>query len=104
RTSAAVRFIEVFGTSSLAGYFLHEMLLYFHIFGFSFEVVWGNSCSWGKYLLVLSLLIAMTFALTWLVDRVYRKVDGALSAPPPPQARLSSTPARPPDIAPAREP
>src|SRR6266849_8958458 len=28
RTSAPVRFIEVFGTSSLAGYFFHQMLLY----------------------------------------------------------------------------
>jgi uncharacterized membrane protein len=82
RTSAPVRFIEVFGTSSLAGDFLHEMLLYFRIFGFSFERVWGNSLSWGTYLPVLSLLIAMTFVLTVLVDVIYRRVDRALPAPP----------------------
>jgi uncharacterized membrane protein len=78
---APVRFIEVFGTSSLAGYFLHEMLLYYRIFGFSFERIWRDRCSWPQYWAVLSLLIACTFALTVLVDRVYRRVDKALSAP-----------------------
>jgi uncharacterized membrane protein len=81
RATAPVRFIEVFGSSSLAAYFLHEMLLYFRIFGFSFERVWGGSCSWGEYSLVLSLLIAMTFALTAMVDRIYRRVDRSLSRP-----------------------
>jgi uncharacterized membrane protein len=81
RASAPVRFIEVFGTSSLAGYFLHEMLLYFRIFGFSFQRLWGDSSSWGQYWALLLLLIAMTFALTVLVDRIYRRVDGWLSAP-----------------------
>jgi uncharacterized membrane protein len=70
-----VRFVEVFGTSSLAGYFLHEMLLFYRFAGFSFEAVWGNRCSWSLYWPVLALLIAATFALTVLVDRVYRRVD-----------------------------
>lgn len=73
---AAVRFIEVFGTSSLAGYFFHQMLLYYHLFGFSFEKVWGNRCSWPAYCALLALLIAMTFALTVLTDLVYRRVSG----------------------------
>lgn len=74
-----VRFVEVFGTSSLAGYFLHEMLLFYRFGGLSFETVWGNRCSWSGYFPVLALLIAATFALTVLVDRVYRRADRALT-------------------------
>ena len=77
--SLPVRFIEVFGTSSLAGYFIHEMLLYFHIAGFSFQVVWGDRCSWPRFGAVLALLIACTFALTWLTDQVYRRADARLT-------------------------
>ncbi len=78
--SLPVRFVEVFGTSSLAGYFIHEMLLYFHLAGFSFEVVWGNRCSWPRYAAVLALLIACTFVLTWLTDQLYRRADARLIA------------------------
>ncbi|GAC1339555.1 MAG: hypothetical protein NVSMB23_08730 [Myxococcales bacterium] len=70
-----VRFVELFGTSSLAGYFLHEMLLFYRFAGVSFEAVWGSRCTWARYWPVLALLIAGTFALTLLVDRVYRRVD-----------------------------
>ena len=77
-TSRPVRFVEVFGTSSLAGYFIHEMLLYFHIAGFSFQVVWGDRCSWPRFGAVLALLIACTFALTWLTDQLYRRADARL--------------------------
>ena len=75
RTSALVRFIEVFGSSSLAGYFFHQMLLFFHLFGFSFEKFWGNRCSWPQYGALLALLIAMTFALTVLTDAIYQRVQ-----------------------------
>ena len=73
--SVPVRFIEVFGTSSLAGYFFHEMLLFFRIRRFCFEAVWGNRLSWPQYWPVLALLIACTFVLTWLTDRLYRRAD-----------------------------
>lgn len=79
-TSLPVRFIEVFGTSSLAGYFIHEMLLYFHIAGFSFQVVWGDRCGWPRFGAVLALLIAGTFALTWLTDQLYRRADAWITA------------------------
>jgi uncharacterized membrane protein len=84
RTSWPVRFVEVFGTSSLAGYFFHEMLLYFRIFGFSFERVWGNRCSWPQYWAVLALLAACTFALTVLLDRLYQRADRLISPRPRP--------------------
>ena len=77
--SRAIRFIEIFGTSSLAGYFLHETLLYFHIFGFSFYVIWGERQTWLSYLALLALLIACTFILTWVVDQIYRRVDQRLA-------------------------
>jgi uncharacterized membrane protein len=78
RASLPVRFVEVFGTSSLAGYFFHEMLLYYRIAGFSFERVWGNACNWPRYGMVLALLIACTFGLTWVTDKVYQRVDRGL--------------------------
>lgn len=84
RASAPVRFVEVFGTSSLAGYFFHEMLLFFRVGGFSFERAWGNSLSWPGYWPVLALLIACTFVLTWMTDQVYRRVDARISARPSP--------------------
>lgn len=82
RAPSPLRFvIESFGTSSLAGYFLHETLLYYRIFGFSFHRVWGERCSWGLYWLLLALLIAATFALTVLVDRIYRRADQLFAGP-----------------------
>jgi uncharacterized membrane protein len=71
RESPPLRFVEVFGTSSLAGYFFHEMLLFFRIFGFSFEAGWGKSCSWPQYGVLTILVAACTFVLTWLTARVY---------------------------------
>jgi uncharacterized membrane protein len=74
RAVSRIPLVELFGTSSLAGYFFHQMLLFFRIGGFSFEGRWGNSCSWPKYWLVLALLVAATAVLTWAMDRVYSLV------------------------------
>jgi uncharacterized membrane protein len=88
RSSAPVRFVEVFGTSSLAGYFFHEMLLFKRVLGFSFEAAWGKSCAWPQYWALTALLAACTFALTWLTDRLYQAIDRREpvrpSAPQPP--------------------
>jgi uncharacterized membrane protein len=81
RTSAPVRFVEVFGTSSLAGYFFHQMLLYKQIGGFSFDALWGKRCDWAQYTLLTALLIACTFVLTWATDRVYRRAWAGFGAP-----------------------
>jgi Heparan-alpha-glucosaminide N-acetyltransferase, catalytic len=82
RSSAPVRFVEVFGMSSLAGYFFHQALLFKRVFGFSFEARWGEKCSWPEYAALVALLIACTFALTWLTDQVYQRVDRRLATPP----------------------
>jgi len=74
RAVSRIPFVELFATSSLAGYFFHQMLLFYRIAGFSFEARWGNSCSWPKYWLVLVLLIAATAVLTWAMDRVYSRL------------------------------
>ncbi|MFL5312807.1 MAG: heparan-alpha-glucosaminide N-acetyltransferase domain-containing protein [Myxococcales bacterium] len=81
RASAPVRFIEVFGTSSLAGYFFHQALLYKQIAGFSFDALWGKRCDWTQYALLTALLIACTFVLTWATDRVYRRAWSGSGAP-----------------------
>jgi uncharacterized membrane protein len=73
RATLPVRFIEVFGTSSLAGYFFHQMLLFFRIGGFSFQAAWGDRCTWPQYWGLTALLIACTFVLTWVTDRVYQR-------------------------------
>ncbi len=79
RSSAPVRFVEVFGMSSLAGYFFHQALLFKRVFGFSFESRWGERCSWPEYAGLVALLIACTFALTWLTDQVYQRADRRLA-------------------------
>jgi uncharacterized membrane protein len=80
RASAPVRFVEVFGTSSLAGYFFHQMLLYKQIAGFSFDAVWGKRCDWAQYALLTALLLACTFVLTWAMDHVYRRAWASYGA------------------------
>lgn len=79
---APVRFLAVFGGSSMAAYFFHEMLLFkrLPVVGFSFKGVWGGSCDWPAYWGLLALLVAATFVLTVLTDRLYRRVDGWLQA------------------------
>jgi len=91
RSSAPVRFVEVFGMSSLAGYFFHEILLFFRIFGFSFEARWGKSCSWPQYWVLIVLLAACTFALTWITDRIYQAVDRRLSGTAPAPATAAES-------------
>ncbi len=86
RASAPVRFVELFGTSSLAAYFFHEMLLFFRIFGLSFDRFFRDRASWPQYWALLALLIAMTYGLTFITDQLYRRVDRAVSAPPVPAA------------------
>lgn len=91
RASLPVRFVEVFGTSSLAGYFLHEMLLFFRLAGFSFQRVFGDRLSWPQYWPVLGLLVACTFALTVAVDYVYRQGDAVLTRDSVPRRRPSGS-------------
>jgi uncharacterized membrane protein len=81
--NAAVRFITVFGTSSLAAYFFHEGLLFYRTFRlFSFEMYWGNREGWPAYWALTVLLIAATFVLSWLNDRVYSVYDSWLRGKP----------------------
>jgi uncharacterized membrane protein len=89
RESLPVRFVQVFGMSSLAAYFFHETLLYYWTFGFSFHRVWGERCSWTKYAALTALLIGCAFVLAWATDKVYRYLGrrydalvGAFKSPP----------------------
>jgi uncharacterized membrane protein len=78
---AAVRLIEIFGTSSLAGYFFHEALLFYRVGGVSFHALWGDRADWPLYWLLVVALIALTLILTWATDKVYRRADSWLTAP-----------------------
>jgi uncharacterized membrane protein len=75
RRSAAVRVLELFGTSSLAAYFWHEMLIYYEIRGVSLVRLAGGRCGWAGFAGLVVLLVAATAVLAWLTDRVYRRLD-----------------------------
>lgn len=75
-----VRFVEVFGASSLAAYFFHETLLYYRIFGFSFHALWGEASGWWRYAGLTALLIGAAFVLAWSTDRVYRAAGNRIDA------------------------
>jgi uncharacterized membrane protein len=68
------RFVETFGTSSMSAYFFHEALLYFRVFGFSFEKVWGNQSGWARYALLTGVLMGLTYGLCLALDRVQNAV------------------------------
>ncbi|MGC4114285.1 MAG: heparan-alpha-glucosaminide N-acetyltransferase domain-containing protein [Myxococcales bacterium] len=66
-----VRFFEVFGTSSLAAYFGHEVMLFKNVFGVCFNTLWGKSAGWPLYWALTAALIGLTFVFTWAVAQVY---------------------------------
>jgi uncharacterized membrane protein len=84
--SAPMRFVNLFGTSSLAAYFFHEMLLFYQVRGISLDVLFGKRCGgWGFAGLAVC-VIAGTAVLTALTDRVYQAVDSRTRSPRPPPA------------------
>ncbi|MGO9830093.1 MAG: heparan-alpha-glucosaminide N-acetyltransferase domain-containing protein [Myxococcaceae bacterium] len=88
RVRAPVRFVELFGTSSLAAYFFHEMLLFYQVRGLSLDVLFGKRCGWWAYAGLTVSVIGATAVLTALTDRVYRALDSrghlpAVALPPP---------------------
>ncbi|MGO9064647.1 MAG: heparan-alpha-glucosaminide N-acetyltransferase domain-containing protein [Myxococcaceae bacterium] len=89
RVRAPVRFVELFGTSSLAAYFFHEMLLFYQVRGVSLDVLFGRRCGWWAYAALTGCVIGVTAVLTALTDRVYRALDNRTHLPavalPPPQ-------------------
>jgi len=78
--SAPVRFVEFFGASSMAGYFFHEMFLYYEWFGFSFHRYWGDRCGWSNYWVLTGALIACTYLMVMVTDRLYRIYGGVMRA------------------------
>ncbi len=77
--SGAVRFIELFGTSSLAAYFFHEALLFHGIEGVYLARWFQDRCGWPLYWTLALALIAATFVLSALADRAYRLYDRLVS-------------------------
>lgn len=68
-----VGFLEVFGSSSLAAYFGHEVMLFKDVFGLCFSRFWGKSAGWITYWALTAALIALTYAFTWCVAYVYER-------------------------------
>jgi uncharacterized membrane protein len=65
---AAVRFVEVFGTSSLAAYFLHEVLLFKGLFGINYYAFFGKQVDWPLFWVLTTSLVALTFVLILPLD------------------------------------
>ena len=84
RRSPLVWLLELFGTSSLAAYFFHEMLLYYEVRGVSLARVAGGRFGWAGFVGLTLLVVAATAALAWATDRVYRRLDGKRPAGPVP--------------------
>jgi uncharacterized membrane protein len=75
RRSPGVWLLELFGTSSLAAYFWHEMLIYYEVRGVSLVRLAGGRCGWAGFAGLVVLLIAVTALLSWVTDKVYRRLD-----------------------------
>ncbi len=75
RRSPGVWLLELFGTSSLAAYFWHEMLIYYEVRGVSLVRLAGGRCGWVAFAGLVLVLIAATAVLSWLTDKVYRRID-----------------------------
>jgi len=75
RRSPAGWLLELFGTSSLAAYFWHEMLIYYEVRGVSLVRLAGGRCGWAGFAGLVVVLVAATALLSWVTDKVYRRLD-----------------------------
>jgi uncharacterized membrane protein len=75
RKGRVLRFVNLFGTSSLAAYFFHEMLLFYQVRGISLDVLFGKRCGWWGYAGLTVCVISGTAVLTALTDRLYQALD-----------------------------
>jgi uncharacterized membrane protein len=89
RVSAPVRFVEVFGTSSLAAYFFHEMLLYYQVRGISLVGLAGGRCGWAGYIALTTAVVVTTALLAAVTDRIYRWLDRLSRAAPITPSRVA---------------
>jgi uncharacterized membrane protein len=80
RRGRVVRFFDVFGTSSLAAYFGHEVMLFKNVFGVCFHTLWGKNADWAQYWMLVAALIALTLVFTWIVAYLYDHAGGWLRA------------------------
>jgi uncharacterized membrane protein len=75
RRGRVVGLVELFGTSSLAAYFGHEVMIFKRIDGVSLEALCHRSAGWSAYWLLTALIVALTWGYTWIVARLYDRVS-----------------------------
>ncbi len=74
-----VRFVETLGMSSLAGYFFHEMLIYYQVGGISLAGLARDKLGWGLYLVSWAGLVLVTTLILKGVEWVYPRYEALLS-------------------------
>jgi len=78
RKSLWRRFVETLGTSSLAGYFFHEMLIYYQVGGISLAGLAKDQLGWGPYLLSWLGLVLLTTLILKGIEWVYPRYEALL--------------------------
>jgi uncharacterized membrane protein len=74
RRGRVAGFLELFGTSSLAAYFGHEVMIFKRFSGVSLETFCDHRAGWTAYWLLTALIIALTWGYTWLVAWLHDRV------------------------------
>lgn len=78
RKSLGMRFVELLGMNSLAGYFFHEMLIYYQIRGISLAGLAKDKLGWGLYLVSWMGLVLVTTLILKGVEWVYPRYEALL--------------------------
>ena len=79
RKSLGVRFVELLGVNSLAGYFFHEMLIYYQIRGISLAGLAKDTLGWGLYFVSWVGLVLITSLILKGVEWLYPRYEALLS-------------------------
>ncbi|MFL5349665.1 MAG: heparan-alpha-glucosaminide N-acetyltransferase domain-containing protein [Hyalangium sp.] len=86
RKSLGVRFVELLGMNSLAGYFFHEMLIYYQVRGISLAGLAKDKLGWGLYLVSWMGLVLVTTLILKGVEWVYPRYEALLRGQSPADA------------------
>jgi hypothetical protein len=81
RAKAPIRFVELFGTTSLAAYFFHEQLLFLHLIPHhSLADLFRDRLGWAPYVAFLLAVWAATAVLVKVADLTYPRWEALLKS------------------------